>query len=439
MNTLTFILAFFTAVVFVMRFVFGTFLKWVHPELCTVKKNYDIQPTVSILLPCYNEGSAVYSSIKSIHASDYPAEKLEIICVDDCSVDDSLEWMLKAQKNFENVQVHRNPRNLGKGKTILRALSYSDSEMVISIDSDTLFAPNTVKELMSCFVEEKIGAVGGAVGLLNVNDNFITAFQAFQYYIGFHLYKITENWSRTVGCIAGPLFAVRRKVLLEVAPLIENRNWFGIPVIDGEDRFLTHMICMLGYDTFVNLDAQCWTVAPNTLSKYFTQQLRWRRSSLRDLFLSMRTIPEHLKLPVNALYVFVLLPTTAFVALLYIGVMCLRNPLFFLNPDLIVAYMAVALVVALGMKKYAPEQAISNPASLAMFGVWWIINSVFLTVLACLTLDSGEWGTRTKQQISGKGELAMVQAERVAVTIIPERPLIGTAHEKIEENANPVL
>lgn len=396
MDFLTFILVALTALVFVMRFVVGSLFKWIHPELCSVEQDFNHQPTVSVLLPCFNEGKAVYDSIKSIRESDYPVDKLEIIGVDDFSSDDSYEWMQKAAADFVNVRVFRNEVNRGKSRSMLRAVSYSQSEMVISIDSDTVFAKDTVKELMSCFKDPRIGAVGGSVGLLNADDNFITAFQAFQYYIGFHLYKITENWSRTVGCIAGPLFGVRRHILLQLAPLVENRNWFGCPVIDGEDRFLTHQIVMNGWDTYINLKARCWTIAPNTLSQYFKQQIRWRRSSLRDLFLSIKLIPKHVTMHPNALYVFVILPMTAFMALLYIGAMWIRNPLFWMDASMIGTYMALAFAVAAAMARYAPEQKISNPLRLMLFGVWWIINSLFLTVLAVFTLDSGEWGTRNK-------------------------------------------
>jgi len=180
MESLGFIFIFLGALVLVVRYVWGGLLKWLHPEWVQVKKDYTLQPTVSVLLPCFNEGPAVYDSIKSIRESDYPVDRLEIICVDDCSADSSYEWMLKAAAEFQNVQVHKNAHNLGKNKTVLHALSYSKSDMVISIDSDTVFAPDTVKELMACFADPFIGAVGGAVGLRNVNESIVTSFQAFQ-------------------------------------------------------------------------------------------------------------------------------------------------------------------------------------------------------------------------------------------------------------------
>lgn len=398
MNLLSYILLSLFGTVFVMRFLVASLLKWVHPDKYRVKMDYTLKPTVSILLPCFNEGAAVYDSIKSIRASDYPAEKLEIIAVDDCSVDDSYRWMQKAAADFENVQVHKNPVNMGKGKTMIRALGYSKSEMVISIDSDTVFAPDTVTELMACFADPEIGAVGGVVGLLNVNDNFLTMFQAFQYYLGFRLYKIAENWTKTVGCIAGPLFAVRRHVLQEVAPLVEKRNWFGVHVTDGEDRFLTHMIVLKGWGTYVNTKAQCWTTAPSDLKKYFHQQLRWKRSPVRDFLLTIRLLPAHLRLnsPWTVLYVYLFLPLTLFGMLFRIAVAAYVNPLFWIDPLMICAYMGLAIIVSLCIKKYSPEQTIENPFKLAVFGVWWIVSSLFLTTLSFLTLDSGDWGTRSK-------------------------------------------
>lgn len=384
--------------VLVVRYVWGSLLKWFHPTLHAVPKDYNLQPTVSVLLPNFNEGPAVYETIESIRGSDYPTDRLEIICVDDGSVDDSLEWMQKAARDFPNVQVHRNSHNMGKNKTILRALTFSNSDIVICIDSDTVFAPDTVRELMACFADPTIGAVGGAVGIRNVNDNIVTKFQTLQYYISFYLGKIPENWTRTIGCISGCLFAIRRTIMLEIEPKLAARNWFGIPTSEGEDRHLSHQLILHGYGTYINLDAQCWTTVPNTLTQYFKQQLRWRRSAIRDLFWTIRTIPEHTKLHWNVLYVFLLLPLTSLLAIFRIALGFIENPLWWTNPMLLVLYMATALGVSLAIKKHSPEQTIVNPVSLAAFGVWWIVNTLFLTILACFTLDGGnDWGTREKK------------------------------------------
>src|ERR1700682_3983896 len=110
---------FLTVLVLVVSAVFRCLLasvwQWAVPSV-RVKKDYTYQPTVSILLPCYNEGQVVYETIQSISKSDYPNDKFEVIAQDDGSVDDSYEWMLKAQRDFTNirVRVNRNANNMGK-------------------------------------------------------------------------------------------------------------------------------------------------------------------------------------------------------------------------------------------------------------------------------------------------------------------------------------
>ena len=63
-------------------------------------------------------------------------------------------------------------------------------------------------------------------------------------------------------CLSGCLTAYRRNVLVELEPILENRNVLGVPIKYGEDRFLTRQIVKAGYETTITLDAICWTVAP---------------------------------------------------------------------------------------------------------------------------------------------------------------------------------
>ncbi|WP_376914534.1 glycosyltransferase [Paraburkholderia sp. OAS925] len=90
-----------------------------------LEKNYALQPRVSVLLPCFNEGEHVFRTIESILASDYPMEKVDVIAVDDCSADDTFEWIERAARRWKNVRAFRNPVNSGKHQTLSHALSHS--------------------------------------------------------------------------------------------------------------------------------------------------------------------------------------------------------------------------------------------------------------------------------------------------------------------------
>ena len=366
-----------------------------------IRKDYTYQPKVSVLMPCFNEGRAVYQTIESISKSNYPAESFEVIAQDDCSVDDSYEWILKAQRDFTNISIRsgRNEFNCGKARTVCNALEHSTAEVIISIDSDCIFHPDAIRELTACFAEPGIGSVGGRVGVSNPNDGIITAIQTMIYYSAFELYKMPENWTRSVCCISGCLYAIRRELLLELEPAIRGRNWFGIPVNQGEDRFLTHQTLLRGYGTYINNDALCWTTVPNTLSVLFKQQLRWRRSIVRDFFFTMRTLPQHVwKLHPNTVLTLVLQPLGALVALLVVVTMLTSDPLAWAGPTPLVVYLGIAAALSWAIKKYSVRETLQHPLAFGAYIAWSLASTLFITPLALCTMDSADWGTRTKEQ-----------------------------------------
>lgn len=386
----------------IVKYLMGIILRLSFPSV-EVQKDYGYRPTVSVLMPCFNEGKTVYETIESISRSNYPNELFEVIAQDDCSVDDSYEWLLKAQRDFINIRIRtgRNEVNSGKARTVCNALQLSTAEVIISIDSDCIFHPDAIQELTSCFAEPHIGSVGGRVGVRNPNDGIITAIQTIIYYSAFQLYKMPENWTRSVGCISGCLFAIRRELLLQIEPAIRARNWFGVPVNQGEDRFLTHQTLLRGYGTYINNDALCWTTVPNTISVLFKQQLRWRRSIVRDFFFTLKTLPQHVwKLHPNTVLTLVLVPLGALVGFLVVVTALTSDPLAWAGPLPLVTALGVAAVLTWVIKKYSAKETLAHPLAFGAYVAWSLVSSLFLTPLALCTMDSADWGTRTKKQIT---------------------------------------
>jgi hyaluronan synthase len=397
---LLWLIMFLCLVISVIKYMMGLILRVSFPA-AKIRKDYSWQPKVSVLMPCFNEGKTVYQTIESISKSNYPADRFEVIAQDDCSVDDSYEWMLKAQHDFTNIpiRVGRNDFNCGKARTVCNALEHSQAEIIISIDSDCIFHPDAIRELTACFAEPGIGSVRGRVGVSNPNDNVITAIQTVIYYAAFELYKIPENWTRSVCCISGCLFAIRRELLLEIEPFIRARHWFGIPVNQGEDRFLTHQTLLRGYGTYINIDALCWTAVPNKLSLLFKQQLRWRRSIVRDFFYTLRTLPQHVfKLHPNTVLTLVLTPLGAIVALLVVVTMLTTDPMAWAGPTSLVVYLGIAAVLSWVIKKYSARETLQHPLAFGAYIAWSLASSLFITPLALCTMDSADWGTRVKEE-----------------------------------------
>jgi cellulose synthase/poly-beta-1,6-N-acetylglucosamine synthase-like glycosyltransferase len=282
------------------KYMLALILKWSVPG-AKIRKDYAYLPAVSVLMPCYNEGKTVYETIESISKSNYPNDRFEVIAQDDCSADESHQWMLKAQRDFTNIRVRvgRNDENSGKARTVCNALQHSTGEIIISIDSDCIFHPDAIRELTACFSEPKIGSVGGRVGIRNPNASSITAIQTFVYYAAFQLYKIPENWARSVGCISGCLFAIRRELLLQIESKIRSRHWFGVPINQGEDRFLTHQTLLHGYGTYVNEPGKAGAPAPARSDPTGVGKTgRGHRDHCQDGGCSERD-PAHALLPAN--------------------------------------------------------------------------------------------------------------------------------------------
>lgn len=384
----------------VVKYLMGIILRFTVPS-AKVRKDYTYEPTVSVLMPCFNEGQTVYETIESISKSNYPNHKFEVIAQDDCSVDDSYEWMQKAQRDFTNIRIRtgRNQANCGKARSVCNALEHSTAEIIISIDSDCIFHPDAIRELTACFAEPKMGSVGGRVGVRNPNDSIITAIQTIVYFSAFQLYKIPENWTRSVCCISGCLFAIRRELLLAIEPAIRARHWFGIPVSQGEDRFLTHQTLLRGYGTYINNDALCWTTVPNRLSALFKQQLRWRRSIVRDFFFTLKTLPQHIwKLHPNTVLTLVLVPLGALVGLLVVVTMLTSDPIAWIGPAPLITALGIGAILPWVIKKYSAREAVAHPLAFAAYVGWSLVSSLFLTPLALCTMDSADWGTRTVER-----------------------------------------
>lgn len=406
LDLFTFLIFLIPAVVVGLKFALMLWPEEALPESMRVKKDSNFTPTVAVMIPCYNEGRPVYESIKSVALSDYPNGQLKIYPQDDGSKDDSFGWIMKAAYDFPNVYPAENPENSGKTVTYLDALERSESEIVMIVDSDVTIAPDAMRKMMRNFADPKIGVVGAVVGTSNTNDSHLTALQTQLYAFGQRLAKIAESHFQSVAVIGGYALATRRLLMDELKPHILDRNWFGLPVKDGEDRFITHLLLLRGWNTYIEQEAETRTGAMDTFAKYFGQQLRWKRSLLRTFFWVARTLPMQAR-SMNIAALLALCSSVFTVFILFLGVVyfALINPVAIITPDHIgraVAVMTVLSVYFLCTPKLH-DQFVPNPLKMTMLLAWWVVNLFFLVVLSLGTLDNDAWGNR-EIKIKGVGK-----------------------------------
>jgi len=130
----------------------------------------------------------------------------------------------------------------------------------------------------------------------------------------------------------------------------------------------------------------------------FKQQLRWRRSIVRDFFYTLRTLPQHVfKLHPNTVLTLVLTPLGALVALLVVITMLTSDPMAWAGPAPLVVYLGIAAVLTLAIRRFSTRETIRHPLAFGAYIAWSIASSLFITPLALCTMDSADWGTRTKE------------------------------------------
>lgn len=383
-------------VVFVNRYVAGILLRLVRGKNWDEARD-DFEPSVTAIIPMFNEGEAIKETLQSLLDSDYPQGKLTIICVDDCSTDDSYELARSfAKTSGGRLRVMRNATNMGKRRSIIRATREADSEIIVSVDSDVVIDTNAVRELVRRFTSDKIAAVGGWVDVRNKHDNWLSRMQTVKYWYSYYFLKNLEWGFRRIMCLSGCLTAYRRSVLIELEPILEERSVMGVPIKYGEDRFLTRQIVKAGYLTTMTLDARCRTFVPTTLSGYFSQQLRWRRSNIVDYAGGFSHVWR--LNPVLAIHFFSL-----FALLLVYPVAVVRALDSFKFFPALVLHIEVVLVFGLiyrwRTRKLPREERVGSLAFIPL-SFLMPVTYALLTPLALFTLDTGSWETRNHEELA---------------------------------------
>jgi cellulose synthase/poly-beta-1,6-N-acetylglucosamine synthase-like glycosyltransferase len=377
-------------VVFVNRYVGGIVMRIARRDAWDATTD-DYRPTVTVVIPLFNEGAGIAETLRAVLASDYPADQLDVICVDDCSSDDSYEHACEvAAGSGGRLVVVRNRTNTGKRRSIIHAVRRSTSELIVSVDSDVVVDPAAIRQLVRRFTSERIAAVGGWVDVRNKHDNWLTRMQTVKYWYAYFAMRNIEWAFQRVLCLSGCLTAYRRSVLVELEPVLASRAVLGVPIKYGEDRFLTRQIVKAGYRTTITLEARCRTYVPATLAAYFSQQLRWRRSNVIDYAGGFSHIWRlHPLIAVNYFAMFIVLFGYP------VGVIrALASHRFM--PALAAHLVVLALFGLLyrwRVRSWPPDQRVGAlafvPQALVM-----PVTYALLTPLALFTLDSGSWETR---------------------------------------------
>jgi len=238
-------------------------------------------PSVTVLIPAYNESVVIKESIESVLANVYP--HLEVIVIDDGSSDQTSEVVESEFGNDPRVRCIRQ-KNGGKASALNNGITHSSGEIIVCMDGDTLFRPDVIAKLIRNFSDPKMGAVAGNIKVGN-RELFLTQMQATEYITSQNLDRLAYSVLDAVTLVPGSIGAFRREALLEVGGLTYDTL--------AEDFDLTCRIRQNGWKVGVEQEAIAYTEAPEDINSFFKQRSRWSFGTLQTLWKNKRSLFQH--------------------------------------------------------------------------------------------------------------------------------------------------
>ena len=367
------------------RFVLSLFYR--------VRPDAGIEPAIAIVMPGFNEQEAIADSLRALLALNYPAEKLELIAVNDGSTDGTLMEMTRvASESGGRVRVINFPENRGKRAAMAAGIRASEAEVIVFVDSDSVVEPDALRMLVQPLADERVGAVCGHANVLNLRESWLTRMQAVRYFVAFRVVKAAESVFNAVTCCSGCFSAYRREAILPRMEWWESQRFLGVESTFGDDRSLTNCV-LRDWRIVYEKRAVSHTIVPSTFRAFVTQQTRWKRSWTRESLLVARFIWR--KHPVAAFFTYlsIVLPLIAPVAAVHALVW---GPVMH-DGTLPLIYLAgiysLAMVYSLYYVIFQDEYSLVWVYGV-LFVFFYLAIMLWQTYYAIATCRTASWGTR---------------------------------------------
>ncbi|HUJ29340.1 MAG TPA: glycosyltransferase, partial [Myxococcales bacterium] len=218
---------------------------------------------VSVVVPAYNEEAVIARTVQSLLEQE--PKVAEVVCVDDGSKDRTLAVLHEKFDGNPRVRIFGKP-NGGKASALNLGFSEARGDIVVALDSDTIFTKETVAHLTAPFGDPRVGAVAGNAKVGN-RVNRLTRWQALEYVTAQNLERRAWDLAGAVPVVPGAVGAWRRKAVLDAGGFHEDTL--------AEDTDLTLRLIAAGLRVVYAENALAYTEAPEHARALLKQRFRW--------------------------------------------------------------------------------------------------------------------------------------------------------------------
>ena len=258
-------------------------------------------PRVTFATAVWNEEKTILRTLKSLVAVDYPADKKQIIVVNDGSTDKTVSIIQEFIKTHKEV-VLINKENGGKASALNVALKHSIGDFFAVMDADSRVEQDVLSHVLPNFEDKSVGAV---ISRIRVDEpkNFLQRMQRFEYVMS-SLTRFVMNNFGTLSITHGACTVFNAKILRKVGGFDADRQNLT------EDFEIALRLRNAGYQVRMEPRAISYTHVPSTPKTVWKQRTRWSRGYIYNMwnYRSMIFNQKHgllgtFQLPVNVLAV----------------------------------------------------------------------------------------------------------------------------------------
>jgi len=377
-------------------FLFNVLLYFKYKPVKSVSD--DLLPTVTVIVAAYNEGHLVYDTLMSLAASDYPDEKIQLICIDDGSKDDTYTWMQKAKETLgSRVAIYKQSKNMGKRHALYRGFNLGTGDVFVTVDSDSVVKNDTLRNLVSPFVvNNNVGAVAGNVQVLNSGRAIIPKMLNVSFVLSFEFMRSAQSVLGSVLCTPGALSAYRKEAVFGCLDQWINQTFNGHASDIGEDRAMTNMIMQQGYHVVFQRNSYVLTNVPEQYQGLYKMFIRWGRSNVRENLMMAKFVftkfrQQKSRFGTRALFLDQALNmalTYPFVLLMFV-LICM-HPVIFLTTTL----FGILLMSSFSVFFYAKRYTISESFWAYSYSILYTFGLFWIAPYAIATASRSGWLTR---------------------------------------------
>ncbi len=355
------------------------------------------EATTSVVVPSFREDPDILARCLDSWLAENPTEVIVVPDLPDTQVIDLLQRRAVTDPRLVVLPFAHE----GKRTALAHGIRRARSKIVVLADSDTMWLPGLLTEVLAPFRDPRVGGVGTRQNAYRPGSSVWRRVADWLIDVRYLDYVRAQARAGAVACLSGRTAAYRRDVVIPVLEHLEDEFFLGRRCVSGDDGRLTWLVLASGYKTVYQSGARAQSMFPDTIGAFLKQRLRWSRNSYRCYLTAiwkgwLWRQPFICQLSVLQI---LLTPLTMGFAVFYLTA-------WVLHPQPLVAMAAVAWLLA-GRCLRGSSHLRERPGDvwlLPLVAVMTIVIALPVKAYAFFTMNVHGWLTRSVDQTSLGGE-----------------------------------